>query len=81
MQAVFGAACSIVTTVTLALSVEPKFVALYHARSHVYETESHSKKLLFDEISPATNEREKLQIGRENTNMSGSSYAFESNSC
>ena len=32
---------------------------------HIYETESHLKKLIFDDIPPVTNEIEKLQIGEQ----------------
>ena len=61
VQTAFGATCIIVGAVTLYLNIEPKAVALYNARRVIYENES--KKIIFDDISPTSNDRERLQNG------------------
>ena len=67
VQTAFGAACIVVATVTLYLSIEPKVIALYNTRRAVYE--SQSKKVIFDDISPASNDREKLNNGTKQEQM------------
>ena len=61
LRTALGAACIIVATVTLYLNTESKVAALYTARRTVYE--SGSKKIIFDDISPVSNDREKLFNG------------------
>ena len=61
VQTAFGATCIIVGAVTLYLNIEPKAVALYNARRVIYESES--KRFIFDDISPVSNDRERLHNG------------------